>query len=81
VICEQEPKTPSTRLSQTSLAESSAFAQQRRTDARTLQRKLHGDLDWITLKALEKENVGLKKLVAELSLDNAILREAAKGNS
>jgi putative transposase len=32
-------------------------------------------------KALEKENVGLKKLVAELSLDNAILREAVRGNS
>ena len=29
---------------------------------------------------LEKENVRLKKLVAEISLDNAILREAAKGN-
>ena len=55
VICEEEPKTPSTRLSKTSLAESSEFAQRRRTDARTLQRKLHGDLDWITLKALEKD--------------------------
>jgi len=54
ILSEEEPKTPSTRLSKTSLAESSAFAQRRRTDARTLQRKLHGDLDWITLKALEK---------------------------
>jgi transposase-like protein len=32
------------------------------------------------LKTLEKENVRLKKLVAELSLDNAILKEAAEGN-
>ena len=31
-------------------------------------------------KELEKENVRLKKLVADLSLDNDILREAAKGN-
>ncbi len=31
-------------------------------------------------KELEKENVRLKKLVADLSLDNVILREAAKGN-
>jgi transposase-like protein len=32
------------------------------------------------LKILEKENVRLKKLVADLSLDNAILKEAAEGN-
>jgi transposase-like protein len=33
------------------------------------------------LKNLEKENARLKKLVADLSLDNAILKEAAGGNS
>ena len=32
------------------------------------------------LKDLEKENARLKKLVADLSLDNAILKEAARGN-
>ena len=32
------------------------------------------------LKAMEKENARLKKLVADLSLDNAILKEAAEGN-
>ena len=32
------------------------------------------------LKMLEKENVRLKKLVADLSLDNSILKEAAEGN-
>ena len=32
------------------------------------------------LKDLEKENGRLKKLVADISLDNAILKEAAKGN-
>jgi transposase-like protein len=32
------------------------------------------------LKELEKENARLKKLVADISLDNAILKEAAKGN-
>ena len=31
-------------------------------------------------KSLEKENARLKKLVADLSLDNAILKEAAEGN-
>jgi putative transposase len=33
------------------------------------------------LKELEKENGRLKRLVADLSLDNAILKEAARGNS
>ena len=33
------------------------------------------------LKELEKENARLKALVAELSLDKAILKEAARGNS
>ncbi len=32
------------------------------------------------LKSLEKENTRLKKLVADLSLDNAILKEASEGN-
>ena len=32
------------------------------------------------LKDLEKENARLKKLVADLSLDNEILKEVASGN-
>ncbi len=32
------------------------------------------------LKELEKENSRLKKLVADISLDNAILKEASRGN-
>jgi len=32
------------------------------------------------LKDLEKENSRLKKLVADLSLDKAILKEASRGN-
>ncbi len=32
------------------------------------------------LKELEKENARLKKLVAELSLDNGILEEVNRGN-
>lgn len=32
------------------------------------------------LKALQKENARLKRLVADQALDNAILKEAAKGN-
>ncbi len=33
------------------------------------------------LKEFEKKNTRLKRLVADLSLDNAILKEASRGNS
>jgi hypothetical protein len=33
------------------------------------------------LKELETENSRLKKLVSDLSLDNAILKESLRGNS
>ena len=33
------------------------------------------------LKELEKENTRLKRIVADLSLDNDILKEASRGNS
>ena len=32
------------------------------------------------LKGLEKENTRLKRLVADLSLDNSILKEVSRGN-
>lgn len=32
------------------------------------------------LKDLEKENARLKKIVADMALDNSILKEVAKGN-
>jgi len=32
------------------------------------------------LKSLQKQNTQLKKLVADLSLDNAVLKEALRGN-
>jgi transposase-like protein len=46
-------------------------------------RKVYGGMQVnqaLRLKALEKENSQLKRLVADLSLDNAILKEAARGN-
>jgi putative transposase len=46
-------------------------------------RKGYGGLDIVQakrLKELEKENVRLKKLVADQALDVAILKEAARGN-
>lgn len=55
VICERDAKTPSTRLRTISGEESTKLAQLRSIDVRTHRHKLHGDLDWITLKAMEKD--------------------------
>jgi len=47
-------------------------------------RKMYGGLKMDQakkLKDLEKENAQLKKLVADLVLDKAILKELARGNS
>jgi serine/threonine protein kinase/tetratricopeptide (TPR) repeat protein len=53
-IREEEPRKPSTRLS-TLGDRSTESARCRRVDLPTLQRQLRGDLDWITMKALEKD--------------------------
>ncbi|MCF7972602.1 MAG: protein kinase, partial [Phycisphaerae bacterium] len=55
VIREEDPKTPSTRLNRVSGDKSTKAASLRCTDRRTLNRTLHGDLDWITLKAMDKD--------------------------
>ena len=53
-IREQDPPRPSTRLS--SLGHDAAEAASRRgTQTRTLVRSLRGELDWIAMKALEKQ--------------------------
>lgn len=69
VICEQDPKTPSTRLSRISAEESTESAHRRRTDVRRLQRQLHGDLDWITLKAMEKNRTRRYATVDAMAAD------------
>jgi non-specific serine/threonine protein kinase/serine/threonine-protein kinase len=53
-IRDEEPRKPSTRLS-TLGDKSTESAKCRRVDLPGLQRQLRGDLDWITMKALEKD--------------------------
>jgi serine/threonine protein kinase len=54
IIRDEEPPRPSTRLSH-STETLSVVAAQRRTEAARLSRMFRGDLDWITMKALEKD--------------------------
>ena len=69
-ILEDEPPTPSTRL--TSLGDGSRItAERRRTELPLLARQLRGDLDWITMKALEKARTRRYGSAAELAADIA----------
>jgi serine/threonine protein kinase len=54
IIREEEPARPSTRLSTLGQA-ATVISANRRSDPKRLCRALRGDLDWIVLKALEKD--------------------------
>src|SRR6266567_431931 len=54
-IREHEPERPSTRLSTMLAADLTAVAKHRQTEATKLTSSIRGDLDWIVMKALEKE--------------------------
>ena len=55
LIREQDPQTPSVRLSAIESEKSINLAERRHTDIRALGHRLHGELDWITLKAMDKD--------------------------
>ena len=54
IICEVEPPRPSVRLAQATTT-LSGTATSRGTEPRKLTRTVRGELDWIVMKALEKE--------------------------
>ena len=64
---EEEPTSPSTRLITDPAA--AAIAEKRSTDPRQLANMLRGDLDWITLKALERDRARRYGTPAELADD------------
>ncbi len=55
MIREEEPPRFSTRISSASDETASKIARYRRVDVRALARQLRGDLEWITLRSLEKD--------------------------
>ncbi len=69
VICVEEPATPSTRISRLDKEGLTKLAQYRSTDPGALFRKLSGDLDWITLKAMEKDRTRRYTSVGEFVAD------------
>jgi len=55
IIREQEPPRPSARLTTLTEQELSTVAQRRQTESTKLPNLVRGDLDWIVMKALEKD--------------------------
>jgi tetratricopeptide (TPR) repeat protein len=55
IIREEEPPTPSQRLSTLEAKACSTVSERRRVDGRRLRQLLQGELDWIVMRALEKD--------------------------
>src|SRR6266542_1787445 len=69
IIREQEPERPSTRLSTMLNVDLTHTASHRRTDAPKLIHLLRGDLDWIVMKALEKDRTRRYETANALATD------------
>ena len=67
IICEETPPKPSTRVG--SGGSTAKAAEKRRSQPSTLTKIIRGDLDWITMKALEKERERRYASAAELAGD------------
>jgi tetratricopeptide (TPR) repeat protein len=68
IIREEEPPRPSTRLSTVGQA-ATAVAAKRRSDPCKLSRLLRGELDWIAMKALEKDRARRYDTASEFAAD------------
>jgi tetratricopeptide (TPR) repeat protein len=68
IIREKEPPRPSTRITQLGPASTEAAAN-RHTEPRRLVSELRGDLDWITMRALEKDRTRRYQTANALAAD------------
>jgi len=69
IIQEEDPPRPSTRLSTLEAKEQTSIAHQRQSELSKLLRGLRGDLDWIIMKALDKERARRYDTAAGLARD------------
>ncbi|MFH1417662.1 MAG: tetratricopeptide repeat protein [Planctomycetota bacterium] len=68
IIREDDPPKPSTRLSSLG-GESITVAHNRHTDPPSLISQLRGDLDWITMRAMEKDRTRRYSSASEMAAD------------
>jgi serine/threonine protein kinase/dienelactone hydrolase len=69
IIREQDPKTPTSRLSCLAPEDSTRIAQNRQVDNGVLRRMLQGDLEWIVMKCLEKDRTRRYETAKGLATD------------
>jgi len=69
VIREDEPPKPSTRMSTLADAELTDLAQHRDSEPKKLRALMRGDLDWIVMKALEKDRTRRYETANALAMD------------
>ena len=69
IIREEEPPRPSTRLSALAGDALTAVSANRRTDPEKLRRSLRGELDWLGMKALEKDRTRRYETAAAFAAD------------
>ena len=69
VLRDEEPLSPSRRLARLSNEESKEVALRTGAEPLALVRRLHGDLDWITMRALEKDRTRRYDSAAEFAAD------------
>jgi len=69
IIREQDPVRPSTRLSTLDAAEQTTAARRRQVAAPKLIHLMRGDLDWIVMKALEKDRTRRYETANGLAVD------------
>ena len=69
VIREQEPLPPSARLKKMAGTDLTTLAQNRKSEPFTLIRSIRGDLDWIAMKAMEKDRARRYATAHGLALD------------
>ena len=68
IIREEEPSKPSTKVSTLGASGSAIFAS-RRTDPDGLRRLVRGDLDWIVMRAMEKDRTRRYESASRLAED------------
>ena len=69
IIRELEPRRPSDRISAMDPAEATTIATRRKTEHPRLASRVKGDLDWIAMRALEKERARRYETVNALAMD------------
>jgi serine/threonine protein kinase len=69
IVREDEPPKPSTRLSTLGIGALSTISERRGADPRKLSHEVRGELDWIVMKALEKDRNRRYETASALAAD------------